>query len=476
MKQPSLEAFLHACGGSGPICSNVTPADGHGRSPHAFNQPFVLLGRDEHADICLKDPSVSRRHAFVQMLAGRFFCLDLGSRTGISWDGKGRVRDWIAEMTPFRVGPYQVSISGEAADGLSSMPNGWDPWARGSHLRYELPAITLSIFNHRKTVSRWPLNRVIALVGSASTCKVRLRGPGMSGYHCALVCTPCGVWLVDLQRRGGVVVNKTPVGHCLLEDGDQLRLGNFTVDVDYDAMPLSSPIAAPVATGTQLVVLSDPSARSDATELIPEPRNGTSGLALWRETNSATVLPTSQTSGTTTVGSAAEGLSADLLHSLLQQFSDMQRQMFDQSMMMMFQMFRTMHGEQVEVLRQELERFDELNREVQALLAQRLPDAAASPPVLPAWRTAGQAPPAACTRPEASAKREQDDQSAANTGKPPHVAIGRTTARTGTVSSPQPDAASEEDLHIWLCQRMEAIQHERQGLWERITGALRKKE
>ena len=37
-------------------------------------------------------------------------------------------------------------------------------------------------------------------------------------------------------------------------------------------------------------------------------------------------------------------------------------------------------------------------------------------------------------------------------------------------------AQGGEDVHIWLCQRMEAIQQERQGIWDRIVGVLKKPE
>ncbi len=192
----------------------------------------------------------------VQVIGGRTFCLDLGSRAGTHWEG-GKGRGWLPGGAPFHVGPYQLCLAQADADSIACPPDGWDPLARGSLSRYALPAITLHILNHGTTVFRWPMNRVLAVVGNGDECKVRLRGPGVSKYHCALVCTPLGVWAVDLQRRGGIAINGTLVSHALLEDGDRMQLGSFTLCVECAAAPAppvtTTAVAGSTATGTSLM-------------------------------------------------------------------------------------------------------------------------------------------------------------------------------------------------------------------------------
>src|SRR5258708_19011759 len=129
MKQLSLEAFVDACGGGGPLQLDVTPPDGRGPVRQVLHQPFALLGRHERADVCLQDAGVSRRHALVQMIAGRFYCLDLGSRSGTHWDGEGHAHRWISRKAPFRVGPYRLWLAGESPDYLPAAPNSLDPCA-----------------------------------------------------------------------------------------------------------------------------------------------------------------------------------------------------------------------------------------------------------------------------------------------------------------------------------------------------------
>src|SRR5437868_3665773 len=100
MKQLSLEAFLDACGGRGPLALEVTAPDGQPARRQVLHQPFALLGRHERADVLLDDEAVSRRHALIQLIAGHWYCVDLGSRTGTHWDQAAQARGWLSGAVP----------------------------------------------------------------------------------------------------------------------------------------------------------------------------------------------------------------------------------------------------------------------------------------------------------------------------------------------------------------------------------------
>jgi hypothetical protein len=188
-----------------------------------------------------------------------------------------------------------------------------------------------------------------------------------------------------------------------------------------------------------------------------------------------------------TAAFAGEPCSADFVSSLLRQFGEMQRQMFDQSMAMMFQMFRTMHGEQVGALREELERLEELNRELQDLLNQRGAVMASSVPFSAPAGNRGEPNRAdAGVTSQEPAPREAPKREPTSAGAPQGVAPDpslspRPSRSTPPAFDPKKSApplsspAEGQDVHLWLCQRMEAIQQERQGLWDRILGTLGKK-
>lgn len=67
------------------------PPNGHAlesaESVLEFPSPTLLIGRGGDSDCVLEDESISRRHALVQLLAGRVLVIDLDSRSGLRWDG-----------------------------------------------------------------------------------------------------------------------------------------------------------------------------------------------------------------------------------------------------------------------------------------------------------------------------------------------------------------------------------------------------
>jgi pSer/pThr/pTyr-binding forkhead associated (FHA) protein len=441
MKQLSLDAFLDTCGGRQPLALDVAPPDGGTPERKVLHQPFALVGRFEASDVCLSDPAVSRRHALVQMIAGRTFCLDLGSRTGTHWQTAAEGRGWVSRQSPLQVGPYRVSV-GDDPQASDPRMDRWDPWASGSIDRYDLPVATLHVLHDGSTVCQWKMNRVLAVVGNADLCKVRLRGPGVAKLHCSLVATPLGLWVIDLHRMGGIHVNRTPVNHALLEHDDCLQVGCYTIHVNY---------------GTALAPVK---ALTHAADQRLQPSPGTGAM-----------VPPVVTDGRSEA-IATESLSAELLSGLLRQCSQTQQQMFEQSMVMMFRMFQSMHVEQVGLLRDELARLDELNQELRGLLTQRvdnrpLPSPAALPPA-----AGGQS---ANSRSAATGPAKQPPPQPAAAAPP---AAGTTSHNSASPAKAQAGTPSPQgqDVHLWLCQRMDAIQQERQGIWDRIVGALKKSE
>ncbi|HEY1858792.1 MAG TPA: FHA domain-containing protein, partial [Gemmataceae bacterium] len=79
-----MTAFLEACGATGPLVLEYSFGQEPEPADCVLHQPFAVMGRAPHADLALTGPEVSMRHAYLQVLDGRPFLLDLDSRTGIS--------------------------------------------------------------------------------------------------------------------------------------------------------------------------------------------------------------------------------------------------------------------------------------------------------------------------------------------------------------------------------------------------------
>src|SRR5207302_548657 len=58
----------------------------------------------------------------------------------------------------------------------------------------------------------------------------RLAAPGVSPFHCSLMRTAAGVWVVNLGRdHEGVTLNGASIRAARLEDGDELRIGEVLI-------------------------------------------------------------------------------------------------------------------------------------------------------------------------------------------------------------------------------------------------------
>src|SRR5262249_26011434 len=82
--------------------------------------------------------------------------------------------------------------------------------------------------------TRCPVHRTLVFLGRTDGCKVRLMHSSVSKFHCSLIQTPRGVWIVDLLSRNGVWVNGNKVPWARLEEGDRFEVGDFVLRLRYE--------------------------------------------------------------------------------------------------------------------------------------------------------------------------------------------------------------------------------------------------
>jgi hypothetical protein len=458
VNQPSPEEFFQACGARGPLVLEIE-RQGHSEAVrHTLSLPFALIGRDERADLRLEDKRVSNRHAYLQVVAGRLWYVDLGSRAGTH----GQSDQPAALLCPgqhLSIDPFVVRLAeGElSADGTADLVN---PLTSDSYDPSALPRVGLDFLEGTAKQPLWMLDRVLTLVGGSALCKVRLHSPTVSRTHCALLHTTNGLWVVDLLSREGIHVNGTAVRWARLQDSDELRIGQFLVCVRVLGRPKGATLPVPFAPefGRTTNVLLSPAQSlipSAVTAALPADLEGLLSALQVAATPSA-VAPVT--------GGAAE----TLLLPMIRQFALMQQQMFDQfqqALMMMVQTFSGLHRDQLQLIRQELNQLSELTRELQSLQAEQ---ARLTP--LPARTEIGSASQSKVVSPQQPAGRDVST-TAERTAPPAPPRPGKSTEET-----PAPAAAdsrrSTPEVHAWLAQRLATLQQERQGRWQRILHVL----
>ena len=229
-----LGQFREACGASGPLRLEWDDWETGLPVRQDFERPVVLVGRNSRADLVLDHPLVGRRHAYLQLVDGRLFGMDLGSREGLRWGGVPRHGGWIDRSRPVQVGMTTIRVV--EGDGAPDARPGPGPTSRRYESRETLPSATLELGGRGEELRRLPLDRVLTLVGGSDRCHLRLAGAGISKVVCGLLRTPAGVWAVDLLSSRGIAVNGVVCREARLEDGDVLRVGTLAVRLTYGGL------------------------------------------------------------------------------------------------------------------------------------------------------------------------------------------------------------------------------------------------
>jgi pSer/pThr/pTyr-binding forkhead associated (FHA) protein len=443
MYQSESELFLASCGaGTSLRVLMHTPEQGPPRE-HVFDRPFFVAGRDPRSCLRLKDPDVSRRHAYFQVIEGRLLCVDLASRTGVIWPG-GKVRSsgWLAPSARVSLGSFCLSTLIDQPAGESpveDLPDRDPLLDQITRPGWPQATIELSGGDQPRTY-RCRVNRMVVLVGCAPSCRIRVKHPSVSRFHCSFVWTPLGVWLVDLLGRNGTHLNGRPISWARIADGDEVGVGAYRLRVRYrdagsstderlPALP-EKPVLAGQSTDTSLLELST--------------RHGA-------------------------------GPEAQLLLPVMQQFNVMQQQLcdqFQQTTLMMFRMFTSMHQEQASLIREEMQQIQRVTAELQALQRQvhdgDAPERQGSPPRETMPRPTGPSlPPTRHVRAPGTLAGAKPFNDRADAGVQP----------TAPFALPAPDqaplpAASPVEVDAWLNQRISELQAERQSRWQRVLSFL----
>jgi pSer/pThr/pTyr-binding forkhead associated (FHA) protein len=410
----SLDHFLAACGSDEPLRLGVGQRDELGSETWSFQQPFLVIGRRPESDLVLDHWQVSRRHAYLQLIEGRYYCVDLGSRTGTHGGDATERSGWLERGRAIQIGPFSVRPEWPAPTSKPSEP--------APNVTWELPGRAIG-------QSVWRMDRHLAMIGRSPACKIRIVEPDVSKFHCSVVLTPIGVWVVDLLSQKGLFVNDQPVRSARLEDGDELRIGRHTLRARYDSPPLPLPLPLP---------------------RIESPQSSTTPgmLAKVEPSYPARMIPSGGQDLSTVLGNSGGGIDPSV-NLLVHQFGMMQQQMFDQfhqTMLMMFEGFAALHREQASTIREEFDRVRKLSEEIEALRVET----------------------ARLARSAESRTPERLRLPTNGHSRPTAPPIDPSTFKRATPPPPDP----EVDIHAQLCLRLSTIEAERQTRWQKILGMM----
>src|SRR5262249_13637324 len=296
-----------------------------------------------------------------------------------------------------------------------------------------LPVVSLEFLTLSQS-KQWEVNRALTLVGRKLPCKVRLQSRSVSRVHCALLLTRQGLWVVDLLGRNGICVNGQPVRWALLQDGAWLQIGRFHIRICYQQT------IQPIASSSNLGVLELDEDRYAPGPLSVVTRVNGQAPVRSQEPGLLTLLPRPLPPS---LAAMPEGLPQQMLAQ------------FQQSMLMMAQMLRSMHRDQLDLLNEALNRICDMDRQIQDLRIQLHEPTDVSGSI-------------ETNRPAESESLHANEEDSASL---PNLKSASPDCPLPPTDSPAAKV-DPADYHTWLNRRMQALHKERQNLLQRIISAV----
>ncbi|MEZ6055391.1 MAG: FHA domain-containing protein [Planctomycetaceae bacterium] len=230
-----------AIGISSPLRIRVDYPDGTHQELE-LDRPCAVVGRGTGCDIFLNHETVSFRHAYLQVLAGRVACFDLFSINGVRIPGETPTC-WMTPGVPVQIGePKLTLLPGVWRPPLDALPSPFDARVKEDQRSFGiLPEVELVMANKSLQGVSWPINRALSFVGRDERCRITCVDERVSRIHCALLLLPSGLWVVDLLGKGGTWVNEQQTSGAWLGPDSLLRIGQYQMQVHYRSEPAALP-------------------------------------------------------------------------------------------------------------------------------------------------------------------------------------------------------------------------------------------
>ena len=228
------QAFALCCKAAGPLRVRALNRATGVEEAYAVGAPYAFIGRSPACGVRLNDPSVSQCHAYLQVIEGAPYCIDLGSRTGVIWEDGTQGQGWVGPDQALRIGSFDVRVEGPHTPPLAdTLEEDSDHDTTDEHA---LPTAFVELHAATSGSGRLhPLDRPITLVGRHPTCDLRLLDEPLAYFQCALVNTSDGVWLVDTLTPKGAILNGRGTRLARVRDGDLVELGKVSLLVRIGA-------------------------------------------------------------------------------------------------------------------------------------------------------------------------------------------------------------------------------------------------
>lgn len=127
----------------------------------------------------------------------------------------------------------------------------------------------LVLQGERGSAKEFVLDRERITIGRKAHCDIHLDDSSVSGNHAVIITLGSDSFLEDLESTNGTQVNQKRIHKCVLQDGDEISIGQYTFTFISEVMELSAPGKTIAATPKAEIATSPHSPEPDEDTSIP---------------------------------------------------------------------------------------------------------------------------------------------------------------------------------------------------------------
>lgn len=202
-----------------------------------LDRELVYMGRSREADLCLKDPGVSRQHCQIKKKKNLYFLTDLNSRNGTYLNNRRILQAWLVDRDEIIIGRFilkfidmhyscdpanpvpdekRMLFAYEGGHGDStSIEKDWHLEINGGDYRDEQRVI-----------------RNDYIIGTGYNADLVLKGKDIKSIHMVMLKYENNLILVDLSENKNVFVNNAPIsGEISIQRPTVIKAEQYTMTV-----------------------------------------------------------------------------------------------------------------------------------------------------------------------------------------------------------------------------------------------------
>jgi len=203
-----------------------------------LNKDLVYMGRTREADLCLKDPGVSRQHCQIKKKKNLYFLTDLNSRNGTYLNNRRVLQAWLVDKDEIIIGRFILKFIDMhySYDPANPVPDekrmlfAYEGGHGGSDTSIEKDwylEINGGDYRDEERVIRGDY-----IIGTGYNADLVLKGKDIEPMHIVILKYENNLVLLDISKKKNVFVNDTPFsGEISIQRPTVIKTGQYIMTI-----------------------------------------------------------------------------------------------------------------------------------------------------------------------------------------------------------------------------------------------------